>query len=121
MKTRLQSIKGLKKKADKLYQIRLIEQKPVSIISGQATEVIHHFIRKSQSANLRYDYANGVPLTNKEHCQHHLSGDPSIVADIIKAYGREWYEDLQTRRRIDFKMNKTTLKEVIEKLSVVIG
>ena len=116
MKTRLQSLKSLKSKADSLYQIKLKIEKPVSVISGLPTEVIHHFINKGHSNNLRYDDNNGVPLTSKEHTQHHRSGDPAIVIAIKEHYGDEWFEDLQKRRRIIRKFNKGYLKEVIESL-----
>jgi len=111
------SVRALEKQADKLYQLKLIRLKPQSAVSGQPTEVIHHFIYKSQSNNLRYDYDNGVPLTNKEHARHHLSGDPEIVARIIEYYGMEWFEDLQKRRHIICKNNKSRLMEVIKNLS----
>lgn len=110
------SLRSLEKKADKLYQIRMIEQNPVSIISGEPTEVIHHFVPKSQSNNLRYDPLNGVPLTHKEHCRHHLSGDPRIVAGVIEKRGMDWYADLEKRRHIICKMNKGYLTEVINQL-----
>ena len=116
MKTRKQSIKTLRKLADKLYQIRLIEQKPRSVVSGKPTEVIHHFVPKSQSNNLRYDYANGVPLTNAEHFAHEKKRDPTVLLACVKEYGEAWHEDLQKRRRVIRKLNKTYLKEVIESL-----
>lgn len=113
MKTRKQSIKSLIIKADKLYQIKLIALYPTSIISGKPTEVIHHFIYKSQSNNLRCDKDNGIPLTHKEHCQHHLSGDPAIVATIIKKKGQKWFDNLQLKRRIVCKLNKGYLLQII--------
>jgi len=116
MKTRLQSLKSLKSKADSLYQIKLKIEKPVSVVSGRATEVIHHFIPKSQSANLRYDYDNGVPLTNGEHFTHEKKRDPTVAGACIKEYGQEWFDDLQERRHIIRKTNKGYLKEVIESL-----
>lgn len=106
----------LRRKADKLYQIKLIKEKPKSIVSGKPTEVIHHFVPKSQSNNLRYDDKNGVPLTNKEHSRHHLSGDPAIVAKILEANGQKWFDDLQARRRTILKLNITQLREIIERL-----
>ena len=106
----------LRDEADKLYQIKLIKEKPKSVISGKPTEVAHHFIPKSQSNNLRYDKKNGVPLTHKEHARHHLSGDPSIVAKILEANGQEWFDDLQARRRIVLRFNKSVLTEIIERL-----
>lgn len=114
MKT--QTEKSLRHKADKLYQVKLIGLKPQSIISGKPTEVIHHWVNKSRSNNLRYDYNNGVPLTNAEHSCHHLSGDSKIVGSILKAMGHEWNDDLQSRRYTIFKLNKGNLKDIIIKL-----
>ena len=111
--TRKQSLKGLIREADRLYQVKLIKLKPKSVISGDPTEVIHHYIPKSQSNNLRYDFDNGVPLTSKEHSRHHLSGDPSIVADILKAYGQEWHNALQEKRKVICKFNKGYLKDIL--------
>jgi len=111
------SVRALEKQADKLYQLKLIRLKPQSAVSGQPTEVIHHFIPKSQSNALRYDYENGVPLTNKEHARHHLSGDPAIVAKVIEFYGMGWFDDLQSRRHQICKNNKARLMEVIEDLT----
>ena len=117
--TRKQSLKSLLKQADKLYQITLIKLKPKSVVSGLPTEVIHHYVPKSQSNNLRYDPENGVPLTNKEHTRHTLSGDPSIVADILKANGQQWHDSLQEKRKIICKFNKGYLKGVIKRLEAL--
>lgn len=115
-KRKVDSISKLTKEADKLYQIVYIRLKPRSAVSNEKTEVIHHYIPKSQSNNLRYDSQNGVPLTHKEHSRHHLSGDPNIVASILKTYGQDWHDDLQKRRKIIFKLNKGNLENIITKL-----
>jgi hypothetical protein len=109
---------SLRKEADRLYQQILIRLKPKSIVSNEPTEVIHHYIPKSQSNNLRYDFDNGVPLTNKEHDRHHLSGDPSIVATIIERMGFKWNEKLQARRRIPCRLDRAYLEVVMKKLNV---
>ena len=119
MKTRKQSLKSLVKRADKLYQIKLISENPYSLVSGEPTEVIHHYVPKSQSNALRYDPLNGIPLTNREHARHHLSGDPSIVATIVKKRGVAWDDDLQLRRRTICKFNKGYLEQIIADLTTV--
>ena len=101
--------KYLTKKLDKLYQIKLIKEKPRSIVSGKPTEVIHHYIPKSQSNNLRYDYDNGVPLTNDEHFAHHTKGDPHIQNTIEQEMGQDWVNDLQKRR---YTIRKYGIKEL---------
>ena len=117
MKNARQALRILEKRADQLFQIRGREKYPVSIISGEPTEVGHHFIPKSQSNNLRYDFDNYIPLTNKEHCRHHLSGDPSIVSTIVLKRGSKWYDDLNLRRHIIRKHTKEYLEGIIESLS----
>jgi hypothetical protein len=117
MTTRKQGLKPLQKQADKLYQIKLIELKPFSVVSGLPTEVIHHYIPKSQSAYLRFDWDNGVPLTNSEHFAHHTKGDPEIAAKILKHYGEKWHDTLNQRRHIIQKTNKSYLLEIIEDLT----
>ena len=109
-------LRTLIKKADKLYQIKMIKEQPYSVISGEPTEVIHHFIPKGQSNSLRYNALNGVPLTNGEHCRHHKSGDPEIVLTIEKTRGQEWVEYLQQTRRIICKFNIGYLNGIIEQL-----
>ena len=109
--------KRLRDQADKLFQVALIKMKPVSVVSGEPTEVIHHFVPKAQSNNLRYDEKNGVPLTHAEHFAHHTKGDPDIVTTIVKVNGVKWYNDLQIRRRIICKLNVGYLEEVIKKLN----
>ena len=116
MRRKPNKLRKLIKEADKLFQLKMIKLKPESIISGQPTEVIHHFVEKGQSKNLRYDGDNGIPLTNKEHCQHHLSGDPMIVITIKEKMGQKWLDDIQERRRIDCKFNIGYIKGIIEKL-----
>jgi hypothetical protein len=119
MKTKKSNLRKLIEKADKLYQLKLIQEKPKSIVSGEPTEIIHHFIPKSQSNNLRYDEKNGVPLTHAEHFAHHTKGDPEIVTTIVKVNGVKWYNDLQIRRRVICKLNVAYLKCIIEKLTQI--
>jgi len=110
------NLEEVRRTADHLYQVKLISLKPFSIISGEPTEVIHHFIPKSRSNALRYDFENGIPLTNKEHCKHHTSGDPTIVGKIIECNGLAWFNDLQERRNQITKYNREYFEEILKKL-----
>jgi len=47
---------------------------------------------------------------------HHLSGDPYIVATILKVKGQEWNNSLQEKRKERVKFNKAYMKGIIEKL-----
>ena len=111
------TVKSLRKKADRLAQIKYVTLNPICLVCDGQTAEMHHFIPKSQSNNLRYDPLNLIPLCKKCHCRHHLSGDPSIVATIIKKNGFKWEENLQRRRHILCKINQGYLKDIIQKLS----
>lgn len=115
-KTRKQSITTLRKTADRLLQLKYVPLNPRCFVCGQLTQVMHHFIPKSQSNYLRYRRENLIALCNKCHARHHLSGDPFIVAEIIKYAGNDWNNKLQTDRHILLKINKGYLQEVIEGL-----
>lgn len=117
VKNKRAEIRKLEKLADSLYQIRMKEKYPVSIISGLPVEVIHHYCPKSQSNNLRYDEINAIPLTNGEHFRHHTCGDPIIISTILKKRGPEWEDDINLRRHIICKHTKEYLESVIERLS----
>lgn len=113
-------IRKLEKTADALFQMAGKIKYPYSIISGKPVEVIHHFVPKSQSNNLRYDFDNAIPLTNGEHFRHHNTGDPSIVSTIIAKRGLAWSDGLNLRRHIPVKETKERLEKIIEELSVIV-
>ena len=111
------SIATLRRKADRLYQQVGMKDNPPCLICDKPASCLHHYIPKSQSANLRYDKKNGVPICMGCHLKHHLSGDPYIMETILKKRGQAWADDLQARRRIIRKFNKGYLRGVIEELS----
>lgn len=117
IKRKPNKLRKLIKEADKLYQEKYIRLKPKSIVSGEPTEVIHHFIPKGQSNNLRYSEKNAIPLTKAEHFAHHTKGDSEIVMTIVKRMGGKWYNNLQTERRKVRKFNIGYLEKVIEGLN----
>ena len=111
-------IRKLEKLADSLYQIRGKELYPKSVVKGgRPTEVIHHFIPKSQSNNLRYDFKNACPATNGQHYRHHEFGDPTLTNYFRKNRGQKWIDDLEIRRHIIRKHTKEYLEGIIESLS----
>lgn len=70
-----------------------------SEVSGEPMEVCHHYIEKSKSAALQFDPINFVPLTHREHSQHHLAGDPTIIATVALKRGEEWLKEINERRK----------------------
>jgi hypothetical protein len=111
-------IRKLEKLADALYQIRMKELYPKSVVKGsKPTEVIHHFVPKSQSNNLRYDEKNACPATNGQHFRHHEYGDPTLTDAFRKNRGQKWIDNLEIRRHITKKHTKEYLHPIIDSLS----
>jgi 5-methylcytosine-specific restriction endonuclease McrA len=111
--------RALEAKADRLLQQHYVPINPNCIVCGGMTSEMHHVVYKSQSNALRYDPLNLVPLCKKCHCRHHLSGDPNILATIIKVKGQAWFDDLQSRRHTITKLNREYLLNVIRNLDQV--
>lgn len=114
MKTK--SVATLRRRADRLFQIAFVRDNPTCLVCGKPTSAGHHYVPKSQSNNLRYVMNNMIPLCMGCHFRHHTTGDPMIVETILKVKGKEWADDLNKKRRIPCKLNKTFLKEVIDNL-----
>ena len=108
------------KKCDKLMQEKGKKLFPKSILSGLPTQVMHHFVPKSVSARLRYDWDNLIPLTNGEHMRLHQSGDPQYEHDIIRLKGGDkWYLPLRKRGREIIKVNIAHYKKIYEEMSLL--
>lgn len=116
MVTQSKKLTRARKKCDRAMQLKGRELYPVSIISGQPTQVMHHFWPKSTSAVLRYDWDNLIPLTNGEHMQHHLAGDPSIHGTIIEKKGLAWFGALSERRGEIIRVNLGYYEKKLEEL-----
>ena len=120
-KTNQQKISALKRKADVLIQKVYKQKWPKSLISGQPTETIHHYVQKSQCERLRYDPINLIPLTNAEHCRHHTSGDPRIVEEIVMTKGLDWVKEIQKiRGQSGKRLNQGTLNQIIADLEEMV-
>lgn len=102
----------LKRKCDRLLQLKYVALNPNCLICPNPTSEMHHFVPKSQSNYLRYDPRNLINLCRRCHARHHLSGDPSIVAEIIRIKGLEWYDSLNQDRLKIKKLNQGVLKEL---------
>jgi len=108
---------ALKRKCDRLLQLKHVPLNPKCLLCDNPTSEMHHFCPKSQSNYLRYDPRNLINLCRRCHARHHLSGDPSIVAEIIRIKGMDWYDGIKQDRHKIKKLNVGTMKEILEQLS----
>lgn len=114
MKTIQQQISKAHRKLDKLFQQEMIQKMPYSILGGR-TEVIHHFIYKSQSTFLRYEPKNAIPLTNAQHFTLHSKG--GLEAKIGLLMGKERLDWLDKHKSILVKRDKCYLEELLLKIN----
>jgi len=112
-------IRKLEKYADSLFQTAGKKLFPISV-TGEPTEVIHHFVPKSQSNNLRYDFLNACPSTNGWHYRHHTFGDPTLSDAFRKKFGQKRIDYLTQQRKITVKETKDRLEQIIVDLETII-
>lgn len=111
------SLGKLRNECDKLMQIIGKKKYPKSLLSGEPTQVMHHFFPKSVSSFHRYNWNNLIPLTNGEHMRLHQSGDPTYEYRIIEIMGDDWYENLAKHKRDYVKVNVAYYQQVFQELS----
>lgn len=114
MKSPLQKLRN---ECDHLFQEIGRLKFPKSLISSSATQVIHHYIPKSVSSALRYDWDNAIPLTTQEHARIHLSEDPTIENVILfEKGGEKWFNQLSAKGRQYHKVNKAMYERELLRL-----
>ena len=111
----------LKNKADRIMQEIGRETYTKCFVCDAPYSCLHHFIPKSRSAYLRYDWENLIPICNKCHCNHH-KGDPMVHAIIQEKKGNGWIDELKLKQRKKIKdtvaywENKITILKSITKV-----
>ena len=84
-------------------------------ICGKPQEVMHHFIPKSQSAVLRYDERNLIPICKGCHFRHHLTGDATIHGTVQSKRGEAWFRNIMELKRKSISLGRKLLEEIIKK------
>ena len=107
----------IQKECDTLMQEVGKLKYPRSLISDFPTNVMHHYVPKSVSSRLRYDWDNLIPLTNGEHNRLHQAGDPEITNRILaKKGGLDWSQSIRAKGREYHKVNIAMYREVKQRL-----
>ena len=106
-------------KADKALQDRTRSIYKYCYLCGASPIVGHHFIRKANSTNLRYDIKNIIPLCNNCHCAIHGSNESLYKAEIGIRKGKAWLEYLKKNKlNKDLRTNNKFYEEAIERLCI---
>lgn len=122
IRSKLPTLKKLRDLCDRLLTPIIKKMYPVSIFSGQPTEVAHHHIKKSESNACRYYLPNLVPLTNAEHQRLHAR-ESYWSSKVVEHYGMDWWKDLDAKKkeytkvdRLYYVTNLARLQEIHDQL-----
>ena len=121
---KLPQIGKLQKECDRQIQIEGKVKMPQCEACGKPTQVMHHWIEKSRSSNLRYDWRNLIPLCNPCHAKIHnvfgnsIVGGLNIAEAIINKRGREWKEIMEIEGRKIIKVDRQHYENVKRGLGI---
>lgn len=104
-KTRKTERKKTQKNCDDLLTPIIKKRHPNCLLCGKYTQVAHHFIRKSVSSKLRYEFDNLIPLCNGCHFRLHHVDEGGYVGRIIKIKGQDWFNSIEKTKREYTKHN----------------
>jgi len=86
------------------------------MVCGGPNQVGHHYITKSLSSFLRYDFKNLIPLCHGCHFRHHKQNDPHIHSTVNRKKGDEWVDWIESIRRTPQKTGVFYYKEICQKM-----
>lgn len=85
--------KKTQKDCDKLISIVSIKLNPKCLLCGQPAQVGHHFVHRSKSLILRYDFENVISLCNSCHFKLHFN-EGYWSGKIVEIKGMKWFKKL---------------------------
>lgn len=88
-------------------------------VCGRENQVGHHYITKSLSSFLRYEFKNLIPLCHSCHFKHHKMNDPNIHNTINRKRGDEWINWIESVRRSPIRAGVSYYKEIYEYLKTL--
>ena len=89
---------------DRLYQ-ELGRKLYTNCWWGHEYSCLHHFIRKSQSLNTRYDIENGIPICQACHCSIHQAQNSIMEAGFAMSKGEKWLS-IMSKKKETLVINK---------------
>jgi 5-methylcytosine-specific restriction endonuclease McrA len=98
-KTKPRTISTIRGRADKLFQEigRIVYDR--CFVCGGEYSCLHHFVKKSQSTALRYNWKNGIPLCHSCHASIHVNLNDITAGKIVFKMGEDWLKELEEIKR----------------------
>jgi 5-methylcytosine-specific restriction endonuclease McrA len=109
-------IGSLRNKCDKHLSPLIVKLYPKCLLCGKPSQVAHHFVHKSKSNFLRYEFTNLIPLCHS--CHFALHNNESLYAGrIINIKGLIWFNNLEVMKRASIRVNRQRYERVLEFLA----
>jgi 5-methylcytosine-specific restriction endonuclease McrA len=93
------TIKKYQHKCDKFLQEIGRQVYTRCLVCNADYSCLHHFVHKSQSTALRYDWTNCIPLCAKCHSLIHIGQNELITANIVVFKGSGWLAELEKKKK----------------------
>lgn len=116
------NVSKLRNKCDSLLTPIIKKKCPKCEACNNETQVAHHWIEKSRSLNLRYNFKNLVALCHSCHARIHnrfgnsVVGALDVATIIIKKRGQEWKEEMDREGRKIIKGDIVFYNTTLERL-----
>lgn len=116
--------KGLVKRADTAFSLKIRELYPVSFFSGKPTECCFHIVSRSKHS-VRWSLDNAVGSTMGENYEMEFNPHKYITI-LIEKRGLPWYESLVRRSNETRKFGRDELEDIADRghdgfLSEILG
>ena len=115
-KTPQQKRRALQRKCDKLLQEVGRKIYKDCYVCGRPYSCLHHFVCKSRSNRLRYDWDNLIPVCKSCHFKIHTGSDSTIHAIIQSKKGDKWVKDLILKKGEYVNISLKYYEDIIRKL-----
>ena len=103
-----------KNKADKsLQEAGRLRYKRCELC-GKPVSCLHHFVPKSASSALRYDWDNLIPVCHGCHFKFHSRDSSEVVGKIIMLRGKEWFMNLSKKKSEYIKPSKKYYENICQ-------
>ena len=88
---------------------------PQCMLCGKPTTTAHHFIHKSKSLTLRYNFKNLIPLCSGCHFKLHQN-EGYWSAKIVVIRGIKWFKKLEKDNQVKITPDYPTIYKTLSKI-----
>ena len=115
---KVSSLGSLQRKCDAFLSPLVVQIYPKCLLCGKSSQVAHHFVHKSKSNALRYNFENLIPLCHSCHFALH-NNESLYAARIVKMLGLAWFERIEKWKQKSIQVNRKYYEAKLLELSTL--